>query len=209
MRHLLLILSIAIANLSFAQADSAARDTGVNSTYDSTKFAPVVKPGTLPIRFEIVDGDTVPVYRVDEIFFKEERDTNARKEYLILVSRVRKAMPYAKLAAMRMQMLEDNLNLLKTKKAKKKYIKATQKQVKEEFMDDLKKMTRSQGIILLKLIHRETGRTTFEIMKGYRGGPSALFWESMAAVYGASMKDTYDPVADHTIEFIIKSYKLE
>ena len=118
-------------------------------------------------------------------------------------------MPYAKLAAMRMQMLEDNLNLLKTKKAKRQYIKATQKQVKEEFMDDLKNLSRSQGIILLKLIHRETGRTTFEIMKGYRGGPSALFWESMAAVYGASMKDTYDPVADHTIEFIIKSYKLE
>jgi hypothetical protein len=205
MRYLLLTLSIIAAHISYAQTDSAK----VNGDIDTIKYAPVVKPGTLPIRFEIVDGDTIPVYKVDEVFFREERDTNARKAYLKLVRNVRKAMPYAKLAAMRMQMLEDNLNLLKTKKAKRQYIKATQKAVKEDFMDDLKKMSRSQGVTLLKLIHRETGKTTFEIMKGYRGGASALMWEAMAGVYGASTKDTYDPVSEHTIEFIIKSYKLE
>lgn len=205
MKNILLIIALCLVQVSFAQSDS----TQNTKSRDSLEFLPVVKPGTLPIRFEIIDGDTIPVYKVDEVYIKEERDSNARKDYLRLVWNVRVAMPYAKLAAMRIQMLEDNLNLLNTKKAKKKYIKATQKAVKEEFMSDLKNLSRSQGVILLKLIHRETGKTTFEIMKGYKGGASALMWEAMAAVYGASTKDTYDPVTDHSIEYIIKAYELE
>lgn len=215
MKNYILVICMLVSVSLMAQNDSTTKEARVQDTTkqisstDTGNFEPVVKQGTLPVRFEVVDGDTIPVFVVDEVFFKKERDPEVQKRYLKLVRNVKKAMPYAKLAALRMQMLEDNLNLLKTKKAKKKYIQATQKAVKEEFMDDLKNLSRSQGIILLKLIHRETGKTTWEIMKGYRGGASALMWEAMAGVYGASTKDTYDPVVDHTIEYIIKSYNLE
>jgi hypothetical protein len=161
------------------------------------------------VRYEVVDGDTFPVYAFDEFILKDLNDPEAYKKYLRLVRNVKKTLPYAKLAAFRLQMLEDNLNQLKTKRARERYIKQTEKAMKEDFMNDLKKLSRTQGIILMKLIYRETGRSTYEILKKYRGNASTFFWQSMATVYGADIKATYDPVEDYQIEHIIRSLEIE
>jgi hypothetical protein len=210
-----LVISVMSLNLMAQSSDSSKSisDTTVVVKTDSVvKKDSVVRDFSsyrIPIRYEIVDGDTFPVYQVDETYIRKQQDPDAKKRYLKMVRDVKKAMPYAKLAAFRMQMMEDNLALLKTKRARKKYIKACEESIKKEFMDDLKNLTRRQGIYLMKLIHRETGKSTWEIMKNYRGGASALFWETMASFYGASMKVEYDPITDHTMEYIIESYNLE
>jgi len=161
------------------------------------------------VRYEVVDGDTFPVYAFDEFILKDLNDPEAYKKYLRLVRNIKKTLPYAKLAAFRLQMMEDNLNQLKTKRAREKYMKQTEKAVKEDFMHDMKNLSRTQGVLLMKLIYRETGQTTYEILRKYSGNASTLFWQSMAMVYGADVKITYDPVEDYQIEHIIRALDIE
>jgi hypothetical protein len=162
------------------------------------------------IGVEIVDGDTMSVYLINQFVKSKETITQEEKDnYAKLVRYVKKALPYAKLAAFRLQMMEDNLNLLTTEKARKKYIKESEKAVKKQFMDDLKNFYVEEGKILLKLIHRETGKTTWDILKNYRGTFETLFWQAMAKTYDANMKVTYDPVIDYQIEEIIKSLEVD
>lgn len=156
-----------------------------------------------------MDGDTFYVYSFDEFILKEFDNEADKKEYLKLVRNVKKVMPYAKLAAFRLQMMDDNLNQLTSKKAKKKYIKATEEAIKEEFISQLKKLTVSQGKLLIKLIHRETGNTTYDILKKYRGSASTMFYGMWAKMYNADIDTKFDPIEDYQIEFIIKNAKLE
>jgi hypothetical protein len=76
-------------------------------------------------------------------------------------------------------------------------------------MNQLKDLSIDDGKILMKLIHRETGKTTWEIMKNYRGGAEAFFWQAFGTVYGHDMKVEFDPVTDFRIENIIRIEKLE
>ncbi|MCO6494121.1 MAG: DUF4294 domain-containing protein [Bacteroidetes bacterium] len=167
------------------------------------------KPDAVKIGYEVVDGDTIPVYLYNDVYLQSLQSPEEIKRYKKLVRDVKVALPYAKLAAFRLQMMEDNLSMIKSKRARKKYISECEKAVKEEFMSDLKNLTVTQGKILLKLIHRETGKTTWEILKTYSGTLEPLFWNTMANLYGASTKETFDPVVDREIEEIIKKLELE
>jgi hypothetical protein len=179
---------------------------------DSTKNDSNIRRDRYIVRigYDIEGDDTIPVYllnrfvKTHESLSKEDKDA-----YIKLVRYVKKALPYAKLAAFRLQMMEDNLNLLTTDKARKKYIKECEKSVKKQFMDDLKNFYVEEGRILLKLIHRETGKTTWDIMKNYRGTFETIFWQAMAKSYDANMKTTYDPVIDYQIEEIIKTLEID
>lgn len=173
-------------------------------------FAQVQVPDSMKIvRKVVMDGDTFYIYEFDEVLIKEFDTEDEKKKYLTLVRRVKKVMPYAKLAAFRLQMMEDNLNQLTSKKAKKKYIKETEKAIKKEFMSQIKSLYVEEGKLLLKLIHRETGNTTYEILKKYRGNATTFYWGMLAKTYDADIKVEYDPIEDYWIEYIIKSLKLE
>ncbi len=163
------------------------------------------------IGYEIQGSDTLPVYLLNKyiITAKVTKTPEEIKDYENLVRWVRKALPYAKLAAFRLQMMEDNLNLLTSEKEKKKYVKECEKSIKTQFMDDLKNMYVEEGKILLKLIHRETGESTWDIMKDYGGTFEILLYQTMAKTYNADMKVTYDPVIDYQIEEIIKTIESE
>lgn len=156
-----------------------------------------------------MDGDTFYVYSFDEFILKEFNSKQEKKAYLKLVGNVKKVMPYAKLAAFRLQMMDDNLNQLTSRRAKKKYVKATEDAIMSEFKAQLQTLTRSQGKLLLKLIHRETGNTTYEILKKYRGSASTMFYGIWAKMYDANISVEYDPIEDYQIEYIIKNAKLE
>lgn len=179
------------------------------TTTDSTTNDSAVRRGRYAVKigYEVEGGDTIPVYLLNKFNFSSgnSKTEAERKAFENLYRWVKKALPYAKLAAFRLQMMEDNLNLLTTERAKKKYIKECEKSIKKQFMDDLKNMYVEEGKILLKLIHRETGKTTFDIMKNYGGTFETIFWQAMAKTYDANMKTTYDPVIDYQIEEIIKS----
>lgn len=161
------------------------------------------------LRVMVMDGDTFLVYTFDEFVLREFQSDEERLKYLKLVRDIKKVMPYAKLAAFRLQMMEDNLNQITSKKERKKYTKEMEEAIKEEFMESLKKMTVSQGKLLLKLIHRETGKSTFEILKKYRGSATTFYWGTLAKFYKADIKVEFDPIEDYHIEYIIKNLDLE
>jgi hypothetical protein len=156
-----------------------------------------------------MDGDTFFVYSFDEFILKEFNSKEEQKAYLKLVGNVKKVMPYAKLAAFRLQMMDDNLNQLISRRAKRKYVKATEDAIMSEFKSQLQTLTRSQGKLLLKLLHRETGNTSYEILKKYRGSTSTMFYGVWAKMYDANIRVEFDPIEDYQIEYIIKNAKLE
>ncbi|MEN9345822.1 MAG: hypothetical protein RLZZ60_1291 [Bacteroidota bacterium] len=163
------------------------------------------------IGYEIEGTDTLPVYLFNRFNYNIESGQGAAdQEALKKLNRwVRKALPYAKLAAFRLQTMEDNLSLMSSEREKKRYVKACEKAIKQQFMDDLKNMYVEEGRILLKLIHRETGSTTFEIMQNYGGTLETVFWQAVAKTYSANMKVTYDPIVDYQIEAIILAIEKE
>ncbi len=175
-----------------------------------SSFAQITHPDSAILARKIyMDGDTFYVYSFDEFILKEFSSKDDKEKYLRLVRNVKKVMPYAKLAAFRLQMMEDNLNQLKTKKAKRKYIKATEEEIKKEFMEQLRLLSRTQGKLLIKLIHRVTGNTTYQILKKYRGTASTMFYGMWAKIYDADIDTKFDPIEDYQIEYIIKNAKLE
>lgn len=147
--------------------------------------------------------------RLDPVMISGSMDEARKKEYQLLKLRVIKTMPYAKMAAMKMRAMEDKLNTIENKRDRKKYIKQCEASIKQLYMDQLKNMTIGEGQVLMKLLHRETGKTTWEIMKNYRGTTEALFWQTFGSFYGHSLKEGYDPVLDYQIDHIIRQERLE
>ena len=135
------------------------------------------------------------------------RTIDELKEYLILRRRVIKVYPYAKLASDRLMILNKRLKVLKSKRSKKKYLRRLEKFLYEEFEQELKKLSRSQGRILIKLIHRQTGITIFELIKELRTGFKAFFYQTTASLFKLSLKDKYNPeniLEDYLIEDILQ-----
>ena len=147
--------------------------------------------------------------RIDPVYISSSMDAAKRREYLILKRRVIKTMPYAKMAAMKMKAMEDKLQTIKGRRERSKYVKQCEESIKKMYMDQLKNLTIGEGQVLMKLLHRETGQTSWEIMRNYRGTGEAIFWQAFGSIYGQSLLTEYDPVLDHQIENIIKLEHLE
>jgi hypothetical protein len=147
--------------------------------------------------------------KIDPVLVSGSLDAEHQKQYQILRRRVIKTMPYAKMAAYKIQAMEDKLATIKNKKDRKKYIKQSEKAIKAMYTQQLKNLTIGEGQVLMKLLHRETGKTTWEIMKNYRGTTEALFWQVFGSMWGHNLKLEYDPVVDYQIENIIKRERLE
>lgn len=129
------------------------------------------------------------------------------REYVILRNRTLRVYPYAKLAADRLDTLSMRLQNIKNKRQKKIYIKRVEKFIYDEFEEELKKLSRSQGRILIKLVHRQTGATTHELIKDLRNGWKAMIYQTTASLFKLSLKDTYDPekiYEDFLIEDILQ-----
>lgn len=168
-----------------------------------------IKAQDTSARWQVIDGDTINVAEMDPVMVSAGMDAEGRKAYQRLKKRVKKVMPYAKMAAYKMRVMEDNLTLKKSKKERKRYIKECEESLKQMYMGQLKNLSIDDGKILMKMIHRETGKTTWQIMKSYRGTTEAIFWQAFGTVYGHDMKTEYDPVMDYQIENIIRIEKLE
>lgn len=162
---------------------------------------------TIPAKPQQVD--TTKVYVLPEFIIEAQRDPEYEKRYQKLVRDVKKVLPYAKMAGFRLQMLEQNLQTLPTEKARKEYLKRTEEAIKEQFMDDLVNLTVTQGKLLIKLIYRETGKDTYTLLKTYRGNLTAWYWQGLAKMFNADLKNEYNPVEDWQIEQIIKQLGFE
>lgn len=162
--------------------------------------------------YYIIEGDSIPretinldeVYVLNKLKFDSKED---RMRYLILRRKTIKVYPYAKMAADRLDSLNSRLEKLETKREKKKYTKVIQKYIEGEFSERLKKLTRTEGQILIKLIHRQTGETTFNLVKDLRSGWSAFWYNTTASMFDLSLKEGFDPLnvkEDFLIEDILQ-----
>ena len=167
--------------------------SGVKAQADSTK------KDTIFVDFE----------RLDPVLVSGSMDSERQKQYRILKRRVRKTMPYAKMASYKIRAMEDQLSTIKGRKARKKYIKKCEKGIKAMYTAQSKNLTIGEGKVLMKLIHRETGKTTWDIMKNYRGTTEALLWQAFGSFWGHNLKLEFDPVSDYQIEHIIQIEGLE
>ena len=164
--------------------------------------AQVVEKDTTKISFDLsgITIDTlsnVPIELAEIIVHKENLNPEEKKQFLLLQNRVYKVYPYAKVAADRLTALNKGMDVLKTNKEKKKYFKIVENYMENEFEAQLKKLSRKQGQILVKLIHRQTGQTTFELIKELKSGWKAFWSNNTAKVFDINIKEKYTPYNDN------------
>ena len=187
--------------------NSFSQDTNQRRTFPARIISrdttnPIVVPG------KIIDGDTVPYVdlRAYTVIPPVKFDNyNELLKYQKLVYRVRKVYPYAKLAGKKLKEFEAIMDTIQTKKGKKQFVKKAEKELEAQFGEEIKNLSFSQGKILIKLIYRETGNSTYDIVKELRGGFTAFIWQTMAGLFGYDLKTSYDPEnEDQMIEQIVQ-----
>lgn len=151
---------------------------------------------------------------IAEVVISNVKDTvsaDEKKSLALLKRRTLKVYPYAKAAADKLTMLNNNLAKLKTEKEKKKYAKIVEKYLENEFEARLKKLTRKEGQILVKLIHRQTNHSTFDLIKEHKSGWKAFWSNRIAHMFSIDLKMKYSPATvaeDYHIEgFLLQAFK--
>jgi uncharacterized membrane protein len=158
---------------------------------------------------KVINGDTVPFLILDEFTVNPPNnlitEINNRPKYSKLIRDVKKVYPYAVIAGIKLKEYNDIIANTPNEGERKKLMKQAEEDIKVKFTDDIKNMTFTQGKILLKLIYRQTGVTSYEIVKELRGPLRAIFWQTFARIFGANLKIEYDPAdEDKAIEEIVK-----
>lgn len=156
----------------------------------------------------IIEGDTLstPYVGLGEVVVLPELKFNTYKDYLAyyrLRQRTLKVYPYAVLASERLTTLNERLGNIKRRRARKRYTKRVERYLEDEFKEELKKLTRSEGRILIKLIHRETGVTAHELIKNLRNGWRAFIYQTTAKMFDINLKSEYNP-ADNEEDAMIE-----
>jgi hypothetical protein len=170
------------------------------------KFPSKGKNDSIRVAGTNVDGEMIPWIPLREVsiygirIFKSPQEQAA---YNRLRYNVLKVMPYALFAKRRYEQLEQEIAVTPDKKQQKRLIKACDAEIKQMFNTEIKNLTITQGQILTKLVDRELGRTTYDIVKQTKGGLTAFLYQSVARVVGHNLKSTYDPNEDRDIESII------
>ena len=164
-----------------------------------------------PYRFDDQKLVAIPdsLFHIDlpEILIYPQRQDMTRRtlrQYSILEMRVMKVYPIAKVAALKLKEYNSVYASFKSERERKDYVKKIEKDLFAEFEPQIRTMSTSQGRILIKLIDRETGESSFEIIKEFKGGFSAFFWQSVARLFGHNLKSEYDAAnEDRMIEYIV------
>jgi hypothetical protein len=153
-------------------------------------------------------------FDMPELVISNVKDTisaDERKALAVLKRRTLKVYPYAKAAADKITMLNNTLEKLKTEKEKKKYSKIVEKYLEDEFEGRLKKLSKSEGQILVKLIHRQTGESTFDLIKEHKSGWKAFWSNRVAHMFNIDLKKKYSPATvaeDFHIEgFLLQAFR--
>jgi len=153
-----------------------------------------------------IDLNEVVIYNPVEFINNKER-----LDYFVLKRKVTKVYPYAKMASERLTKLNSRLDKINSKSKRKKYTRMLEKFLQDELTAELRRLTRTEGQILVKLIHRETGLTAFSLVRELRNGFRAFTYNTIAKVFKISLKETYDPFSvreDQFIEDILRNLNL-
>lgn len=162
-----------------------------------------------PYKFDdqkLVSDSILQVALPEILVYPQPKDWSRRSlhQYTVLEMRVLKVYPIAKLAAIKLTEYNSVYTTFKSERERKDYIKKIEKDLFAEFETQIRSMSISQGRILIKLIDRETGKSSFEIIKEFKGGFSAFFWQGVARIFGHNLKSEYDAAKeDKMIEYIV------
>lgn len=191
MRHLFTIeLLFAICLAMNAQEERITAEQAL-AEMDSPTFVPTVKVGKV-----LFQGDSVQymemnnVYVYPQLTFKNKKQAKA---YMRLVTNVKKVLPIAKEARQLLFETTEILETLPTKEAKDAHIKKVESEIFKTYKPKMKKLTYSQGKLLIKLIDRECHSSSYEMIQAFMGPFRAGFWQTFAWAFGASLKKQYDP----------------
>ena len=178
----------------------------INSFFSLAQIeAPNSFDGDLFYKFET---DSIPqaAIRLEEIVLFQPLRFKSIKElrqYVVLRNRTLRVYPYAKLASDRLDTLSMRLKNITSNRKKKIYIKRIENFIYDEFEEELKKLSRSQGRVLIKLVHRQTGQSTHSLIKELRNGWRAFVYQTTASLFKLSLKDTYNPGTNYE-DFLIE-----
>ena len=159
----------------------------------------------------VIDGDTLYIYNMSEFAVVDLQPyKNPEKDRLFRKLRwhVKKVYPYAVSAANKLKMYNAELDGVKSKRRRRRLMRKREKALKVEFEDVIKKMSQTSGKVLVKLIDRETGESTYDIIKDMRGGFKAWVYQGVGRLYGANLKARYNPKKseeDEMIERVVQS----
>jgi hypothetical protein len=154
---------------------------------------------TLIVPVIVYDGDTIPARTLENcwVFAPMPPAMRARlREWTRLRNAVYVTYPYARKAGAVMNDINMRMVTIKSKEARKNYLKTREKELKKEFTDPLTNLSVYQGKVLMKLINRETGNNCYELIKEYKGGVTARFYQTVAFFFDSNLKQTYNGAAD-------------
>ena len=178
-------------------------------TQTNTTLKPAVPEiiGTL-VETVYYEGDTIPYAKLGVVTCSADRvfkNYRQKAAWDRLKYNVKKVYPYAILASAKLKEYARVLATIPSESGKKAFMKLAEKQLKKEFSQELKNLSVNQGRILIKLIDRETGKTTYDIVKNMRGSFSAAMWQGVAIVFNSSLKSDYDAEGEEkNIELAIR-----
>jgi len=190
MRKMLLIVPLLSMSLT-TQAQEQKTAEQVLAEMDSPTFVPTVKVGKV-----LHEGDSIQymemnnVYVYPELTFKNKKQAQS---YMRLVNNVKKVLPLAKEARQMLIETTEFLDMLPDEKSKNEHIKRVEEDIFRTYKPKMKKLTYSQGKLLIKLIDRECHSSSYEMIKAFMGPIRAGFWQVFAWGFGASLKKEYDP----------------
>ncbi len=151
--------------------------------------------------------DTIPHVTLSEVrCFAKARFKNERqkRQWTRYIYNVKKALPYARILAKEFRIINDSLALMTSDKERDRYLERKEKELFKKYEYNLKHLTVKQGRILIKLIDRETGSTSYEAIRMLKGRFKAFWWQGIAAMFGSSLKVEYDPKGeDKNLENVV------
>jgi hypothetical protein len=154
--------------------------------------------------FIVVDGEIIFTSDIPQLDIIEFKDINERKSFYKLRRRVLKVYPYAFETKLKVDSLNHALDSIGKKRKKRKHIRSVARVVKKQYTTALKNLTMKEGRILIKLIYMETGISTYDLLRQYRGWWSATMWQAFARMYDHNLKSIYDPINVREDMFIDK-----
>lgn len=191
MRYLYIFIMLLLSYVVAMAQNVDTTDDDETVALDDPSFVPTVKVS------KVIDkGDSIPymemsnVYVYPKITFDSKQKQNA---YLRLVRNVKKVLPIAKEANQIIVETYEYLETLPNKKARDEHLKLVEKSIVRDYKPKMKKLTYSQGKLLIKLVYRECDSSTYDIVKAVLGPVRAGFWQAFAWCFGASLKKGYDP----------------
>ena len=218
-KYLLLLLALGASQLAAGQELKTAKTVSLNSnivkrihSIDTTIY-PMLNKGHYTFA-AVVDGDTIPLYYIKEIKVYADGMLLTPKEIQQnkkLIRNVKLMRPYALEGKRRLDALEVEIAAL-PRKERKKAIKEAEAQLLADYKGELSNYTFSQGLVLIKLIDRETNRTAYKIVGELRGSLRAGLYQTLARLFGYNLKDTFDPAnnkKDDLIDRICRSIDRE